>query len=165
MNIIQKFLASLLYASRWLLAPIYVGLSLTLLIVSIKFFQELLHLFSQIWQMEETATILMVLTLIDLALIGSLLIMVILSGYENFISSFEDQGVKLAWLGKLDAAGLKLKVAASIVAISSINLLKEFMNLDEAPNDKLIWYVVIHLTFVTSAVFMGLLNRISKSDH
>ena len=166
MNLITKFLASLLFASRWLLAPIYIGLSLTLLAVGIKFAQELFELFTQIMHMEETATILMVLTLIDLALIGSLLVMVILAGYENFISSFDHElGTSLAWIGKLDAGGLKIKVASAIVAISAINLLKEFMNMDEVANDKLLWYVVIHLTFVISAVSMGYLNKITKAGY
>jgi uncharacterized protein (TIGR00645 family) len=166
MRIIPRFLASLLYASRWLLAPIYVGLSLTLPIVAIKFMQELWHMFVELPHLDEAAVILMTLTLIDLALIGSLLVMVILAGYENFISSFDqDLGTNLSWIGKLDAGGLKVKVASAIVAISAINLLKEFMNILEVPNDKLLWYMLIHITFIFSALAMGFLSKITKEGH
>jgi uncharacterized protein (TIGR00645 family) len=97
--------------------------------------------------------------------------MVMFSGYENFVSKIDidDGGAeKLGWLGKLDATTLKLKVAASIVAISSIHLLRKFMEVEKIESDKLLWYVVIHMTFVFSAVLMGVLDRISagsKRDH
>lgn len=89
------------------------------------------------------------------------------SGYENFVSRIDiDQDTeKLGWLGKLDAGTLKLKVAASIVAISSIHLLRAFMNAPQIENDKLMWYVIIHLTFVVSAVLMGVLDRMSFAAH
>jgi len=155
---IGRFLASLLFATRWLLAPIYLGLSLTLLVVVVKFFQEIIHLFPKITSIPETELVLMILSLIDLALLASLVVMVMLSGYENFVSRF-DKSDKLGWLGKLDANSLKLKVAVSIVAISSIHLLQAFMDSPDIANDKLLWYVIMHLTFVASAVAMGLLDK------
>lgn len=160
----ERFLENTLYASRWLLAPIYLGLSLALLALGIKFFQELVHLLPHVFDTPETDLVLTVLALIDMTLVGSLLVMVMFSGYENFVSrlDLEESSHKLEWLGKLDAGSLKLKVAASIVAISSIHLLRAFMNAQEIPNDKLLWYVIIHLTFVASAVFMGLLDRMTK---
>jgi uncharacterized protein (TIGR00645 family) len=89
--------------------------------------------------------------------------MVMFSGYENFVSRIDvaQEGEKLGWLGKLDAGTLKLKVAASIVAISSIHLLKVFMDVKTIPNDKILWYVVLHMTFVLSALLLGLLDRLS----
>jgi uncharacterized protein (TIGR00645 family) len=137
------------------------------LVLGIKFFQELWHLFAHIWTIEESNMILVVLALIDLALVASLVVMVMFSGYENFVSRLDiGQGEdKLGWLGKLDAGTLKLKVAASIVAISSIHLLQKFVNIEQTPNDKLLWYVVIHLTFVVSALMMGVLDRLAFASH
>ena len=107
---------------------------------------------------------LVVLSLVDIALVGGLLVMVMLSGYENFVSQIEirEGSEKLAWLGKLDAGSLKQKVAASIVAISSIHLLKAFMNAPNIPNDKLMWYVIMHMTFVLSAMGMVLMDRFNR---
>ena len=100
---------------------------------------------------------------------SNLLVMVIISGYENFVSRIDlpegDVEETLTWVGKLDSGTLKLKVAASIVAISSINLLKAFMNAEDMPDDKLLWLVVMHLTFVASALLMGLLEKIAFSHH
>ena len=106
--------------------------------------------------------VLAVLAMIDMVLVASLVVMVMLSGYENFVSQIDlaDEGKKLDWLGKLDATALKLKVAASIVAISSIHLLQIFMNAQQTPNDKILWYVILHLTFVVSSVLMAGMDRI-----
>lgn len=161
----EKFIESLFYASRWLLAPVYIGLSLALIVLAMKFFQELLHFFPLVFSSSEAEVVLVVLSLIDLALVGGLLVMVMFSGYENFISRIDlkDENDKLAWLGKLDAGSLKQKVAASIVAISSIQLLKAFMNAAQESNDKLMWYVIVHLTFVVSAIGMAVVDRMNKS--
>lgn len=162
MHPVERNVERLLFASRWLLAPIYLGLSLALLALGIKFFQELFHLLPRILVTKEAEVILVVLTLVDLALVGGLLIMVMFSSYENFVSRLDTAtSSELVWMGKLDAGGLKLKVATSIVAISSIHLLKAFMNATQISNDKLMWYVIIHLAFVLSALMMGWLDRIS----
>jgi uncharacterized protein (TIGR00645 family) len=117
--------------------------------------------------MPEDKLVLIVLTLIDIVLVGSLIVMVMFSGYENFVSRLDvaQEGEKLGWLGKLDAGTLKLKVAASIVAISSIHLLKVFMDAKTIPNDKIFWYVMLHLTFVVSALLLGVLDRMSFAGH
>ncbi len=163
----ERLVERLLYGSRWLLAPIYLGLSLTLLVLGVKFFQELWHLLSHILEMSEANMILVVLAMIDLSLVASPVVMVMFSGYENFVSrlNVEEGDDKLDWLGKLDAGTLKLKVAASIVAISSIHLLQAFVNIPQIPNDKLMWYVIIHLTFVVSAVMMGVLDKMAFASH
>ena len=157
----EQRLEKLFYASRWLLAPIYLGLSLALIALGIKFFQELLHLFPNVLKATESDLVLVVLGLIDMALVGGLIVMVMFSGYENFVSRMDiaDGDEKLGWLGKLDAGSLKAKVAASIVAISSIHLLRIFLNVENIGNDKLLWYVIIHMTFVASAVGMVVLDR------
>jgi len=161
---IERTAESILYASRWLLAPIYMGLSLGLVILSIKFFQEIIHVIPLLFSMKETEVVLLILSLVDIALVGGLLVMVMLSGYENFVSAIdiEEGKEKLSWLGKLDSGSLKQKVAASIVAISSIHLLKAFMNADHIDNDKLMWYVIIHVTFVLSAMGMAVVDKMNQ---
>jgi uncharacterized protein (TIGR00645 family) len=159
---IERGLETTLFASRWLLAPIYLGLSLAILAIGIKFFQEVFHLLPQIFDIKEADVVLTVLGLVDLALVASLLVMVMLSSYENFVSQIDiEQGKSgLDWLGKLDSGTLKIKVAASIVAISSIHLLRAFMNAQEIANDKLLWYVIMHMTFVFSALLLGVLDKL-----
>ena len=154
----------LMYMSRWFLAPIYMGLSLTLLALAVKFFQELYHFLPHVLEITESDLVLRVLSLIDLALVGSMVVIVMFSGYENFVSQMDigEDTEKLDWLGTHDYGSLKMKVAASVVAISSIHLLKVFMNIEATANDKLLWYVVVHLTLVLSAVLMGYLDKITK---
>ncbi len=161
---LERFVEGTLYASRWLLAPVFLGLSLALLALSIKFFQELAHLLPLILEMSESDLVLKILALVDLSLVGSLLVMVMFSGYENFVSEMNiKEGVeKLSWLGKLDAGSLKLKVAASIVAISSIHLLRIFVNAEQIPDNKLMWYVIIHLTFVVSALMVAYMDKMTR---
>ena len=161
---IERSVERLMYASRWILAPIYFGLSLVLLALSVKFFQELFHFLPHIFAVGEVDLILIVLNLIDLTLVGSLIVIVMFSGYENFVSQMDIcvSAEKLDWLGKHDYGSLKMKVAASIVAISSIHLLKIFMNINETANDKLQWYMLIHLTLVISALLMGYVDKLTK---
>jgi len=160
----EKKVEMLIYASRWLMAPMYLGLSLVLLVLGIKFFQEIFILLPNILTTKETDLILVVLTLIDIALVGGLIVMVMFSGYENFVSrlDIDDSSEKLSWLGKVDSGSLKNKVAASIVAISSIHLLKVFMDTQNIDNDKIKWYLLIHITFVLSAFVMGYLDKLTK---
>ncbi|MBT3205684.1 MAG: TIGR00645 family protein [Gammaproteobacteria bacterium] len=160
----EKLVESIFYASRWLLAPIYFGLSLALILLGAKFFEEVFHVFPLIFSLKESELVLVILSLIDLSLVGGLLVMIMFSGYENFVSQIDlDEGAdKLSWLGKLDSGSLKQKVAASIVAISSIHLLQKFMDVEGIPNDKLMWFVIIHMTFVLSAIGMAYVDKMNK---
>ncbi len=160
----EKYIEKAIYASRWIMAPIYLGLSLTLLALGIKFFQEIFHILPIIFTIKEVDLVLVVLSLIDIVLVGGLIVMVMFSGYENFVSrlDLEDGEDKLGWLGKLDSGSLKNKVAASIVAISSIHLLKIFMNVESVNDDKIMWYLLIHITFVISAFSMGYLDKLLR---
>ena len=137
-----------------------------LLALALKFFQEVFHILPNVFAMTEANLILVLLSLIDMALVGGLLVMVMLSGYENFVSqlNIREGTEKLSWLGKMDSSSLKMKVAASIVAISSIHLLKVFMDAKNIPESKLMWYVLIHLTFVGSAFAMGYLDKLTKYE-
>ena len=168
---IEQVTEKALFASRWILAPIFLGLSLALLALGIKFFQEAYHLLMEVLIKEESDLVLTVLALIDISLVGSLIVMVMFSGYENFVSTIDAKGTDtLGWLGKMDSGTLKLKVAASIVAISSIHLLRVFMQVgrtgeDALSNDQIMWYVILHMTFVFSAVLLGVLDKMSFSKH
>jgi uncharacterized protein (TIGR00645 family) len=158
---LEKIVERTLFASRWLLAPLYLGLGVVLIAFAVIFVLELVHFVPRVIEWSETDLVLATLALVDLTLVASLVLMVMISGYENFVSRIEiaETAEKLAWLGKLDPGTLKVKVAASIVAISSIHLLKAFMNVTQMPNDKLLWLVVMHLTFVVSALMLGVLDR------
>ncbi len=164
---LEKAIERLLFACRWLLAPLYLGLSLALIVLGIKFFQEAFHVIVHVTTLTEADLVLTVLAMIDLVLVGSLIVMVMFSGYENFVSriDIETSGDAPAWLSKLDSGTLKLKVAVSIVAISSIHLLRIFMNANQTENDKIMWYVILHLTFVVSAVLLGVLDRVAFASH
>ena len=165
---LELFIEKLLFSSRWILAPIFLGLSLGLFALGIKFFQEAILVFGHILAMEESELVLVVLAMIDIALVGSLLVMVMFSGYENFVSSIDTKGTDTLGFGKLDSGTLKLKVAASIVAISSIHLLRVFMRLDDKnayTNDQVMWFVILHMTFVVSALLLGVLDKMSFAKH
>lgn len=165
----ESFIEKILYASRWLMAPVYLGLSLLLLALTIKFFQELIHIFPLLFDMKEQNLILSILTLIDLTLVGSLVVMVMFSGYENFVSQIDIQegGEKLAWLGKMDSGSLKLKLSSSIVAISAIHLLKTYMDFKpgtpESPEEThLMWLLIVHMGFVVSTLLMAMMDKIER---
>ena len=152
------------YASRCCSHRLYVGLSLAWLALGIQFFQEALHVLPAVLEMKEADLVLIALNLLDIALVGGLIVMVMLSGHQKFVSAIDIQegGEKLDWLGKLDAGSLKQKVAAAIVAISSIHLLKALMNARQIENDKSMWCVIIHLTFVLSALGMAFVDRLNR---
>jgi uncharacterized protein (TIGR00645 family) len=159
----EKQLERLLAASRWLLAPFFVGLALSVVILLIKFVQEFIHLAARAMTVSEAEAILGVLTLVDLGLTGALVMIVIFSGYENFVSKIDHTTVRNwpEWMGSIDFTALKIKLLGSIVAISAIQLLKQFMTVKTASDRDLMWYVVIHVVFVGSSVLLALSDRIS----
>ena len=155
-----------LFASRWLMAPMYLGLAIALGMLTIIFVKELVYYVPQVLGMSADKMILVALTLIDLTLAANLLLIVMFSGYESFVSKFDFDagGDKPDWMGKVDFGGLKMKLVASIVAISGIHLLKRFVeisDLDTATTfgeTEMFWLVVIHLTFVVSGVLLALMD-------
>jgi uncharacterized protein (TIGR00645 family) len=163
---IERLLENTIFASRWLLAPFSLGVALSIVVVLIKFMAEFFHLAMHAFTATESDVILGVLSLVDLALMGSLLIIVIFSGYENFVSKIHlnDHKDWPEWMGKIDFSALKLKLLSSIVAISAIHLLKSFMALKTVTPEmekSLFWLVVIHLVFVVSSVLLALSDRIA----
>ena len=165
----ESLIEKVLYASRWIMAPVYLGLSILLLVLAFKFFQELLHIIPTLLTMPEQTLILKILTLVDLTLVGSLVVMVMFSGYENFVSKIDiaEGGEKLSWLGKMDSGSLKLKLSASIVAISAIHLLKAYMEFSpdggEAAETKLMWLLIVHMGFVLSALCMQVMDKMDRA--
>ena len=161
-SVAERVLEGALFSSRWLLLPFYFGLVLALVALLVQFGRELLHLLTDMTTLTEAETTILVLSLIDVVLTANLVLMVVLSGYENSISKLDLQGAdRPSWLGKLDASGLKQKVFGSIVAISAIQLLRVFMQVGKADDRDLWWSSGIHMVFVVSAVLLSLSDRIS----
>ncbi len=162
-HIIERTLERFLFASRWLLVPFFVALVVALVVLMVKALQELWHFITHAIVATESDVILGVLALIDLTLTGSLILIVIFSGYENFVSKIQhsDHEDWPEWMSKIDFSGLKLKLLSSIVAISAIQVLKAFMNLKNISDRDLMWYVGIHMMFVLSGVFMAWTDKIS----
>jgi uncharacterized protein (TIGR00645 family) len=160
---IERILERSLFASRWLMAPFYVGLVVALMVLLVVFVHDIIIELPEIATLDEAKVILWVLTLIDLSLAANLLVMVIFAGYENFVSKMDISGHpdRPAWMGQIDFSAMKLKLVASIVAISAIHLLKAFMSLETYPREQLMFLIAIHLTFVVSGVLLALMDYIA----
>jgi uncharacterized protein (TIGR00645 family) len=160
---IENFIETAIMSARWLLVIFFGGLALALVIYAVSFVQKFIKVASNVFVYDEAEMILAMLSLIDAALVASLLVMVMISSYENYVSRFDDQKHDISWLGKLDAGSLKIKVASSIVAISSIHLLQVFLNAPQYENEKIMWFTILHLTFVVSALLLAYVDRISST--
>ncbi len=160
---LERLVERTILASRWILVVFYIVLAAALAIYAIAFVGKFLHLVQEIFHLGEDEIILAMLSLIDASLVASLIVMVMISGYENFVSRFDEGNSELSWLGKLDAGSLKIKVASAIVAISSIHLLQIFLNSSKYSNDKIMWSLLLHMTFIASAVFLGVLDRLMNT--
>lgn len=176
MNSLERLLEVLIFNSRWLLAPFYLGLVAGILILLIKFSQEFFHLIPNVLSGPDSEIVLAILTLVDMSLVANLLIIIVFSGYENFVSKIDTAGHedRPDWMGKVDFSGLKIKVIASIVAISAIELLKAFVNVGNlgtpgedwrwTVEDKaLAWKVGIHFLLVISGVLFAIMDWIAES--
>ena len=164
MKKLEHLIENIILASRWLLVVFYLGLTVALLLYAISFAKKLWEFVDKLFVLQETDTILKMLSLIDAALVASLVVMVIISGYENFVSRFDNaEGAEISWLGKLDASSLKIKVASTIVAISSIHLLQVFLNAQQYTDGQLMWLTIIHLTFVISALLLAYIDKLMVS--
>jgi len=164
----EAAIEAVIFQSRWLMAPVYLGLVACLAILMVTFFRELVTTAPRILVMGETEVILLVLTLIDLSLAGNLVLIVLFSGYENFVSKIEaahGDRDRPSWMGTLDFSGLKIKLIASIVAISGIHLLKVFMNVDDYTTTQLTWLTIIHVTFVLSGIAFAAMDWVEAKAH
>lgn len=160
MKKLEQFVESIILASRWLLVVFYLGLTAALGVYCVSFGKKLIEFLEKVFVLDDTDTILKMLGLIDAALVASLIVMVIISGYENFVSRFDNADSELSLLGKIDAGSLKVKVASTIVAISSIHLLQVFLNSAQYGDDKLMWLTIMHMAFVFSALFLAYIDRV-----
>jgi uncharacterized protein (TIGR00645 family) len=157
MKRLELIVETVILASRWLLVVFYLGLAIALAIYALTFTKKLVDFASNMFVMDDAEAILKMLGLIDAGLVASLVVMVIISGYENFVSRF-DESSEVHWLGTIDAGSLKIKVASTIVAISSIHLLQIFLNAAQYASDKLMWFTIMHLAFVFSALFLAYID-------
>ncbi|MGC4174738.1 TIGR00645 family protein [Demequina sp.] len=165
---LEQRLESGLFATRWLLAPIYFGLVAALAIILYKFFEQLWHLLTHLGDpkfAEADSLMVAILTLVDIALLANLILIVIFAGYENFVSRLsvaDDHIDKPAWMGHVDFSGLKIKLIGSLVAISAILLLKDFVNIGNKEVDvdytAIRWQIIIHLTFVFSGLIFAIMD-------
>lgn len=162
MKSFEDLIERVILGSRWFLVVFNLGLAAALALYAFVFVLKFIKVASGVFTYDEGEMILAMLGLIDAALVASLLVMVMISSYENYVSRLDSAGVQLSWLGKLDAGSLKIKVASSIVAISSIHLLQIFLNADRYDNMKIMWFTIMHLTFVVSALLLGVLDRITS---
>jgi len=159
---IERVIETTIFSSRWILAPIYLGLACSLLLLLFKFSQKL-------WEMVLTAvstdlsdTISNILSLVDLSLMANLVLMIMFGGYQNFVSALDFDGHKdkPGWIGHVGFGDLKLKLMASIVAISAIELLKSLMHVGQVASRELSWGVGIHLAFVVSAILLAVMDLV-----
>jgi uncharacterized protein (TIGR00645 family) len=163
----KYLIQSIILASRYLLLPLYLGMTAAMVLFGFKFFQELIHLFQKVSVISESDLVLGALALIDLMLVANLLIMVIISGYENFVSPIhvDSPDEKPSWLGTLDMNTIKIKVATSLVGISSIHLLAAFLNIKEKTTEHMLWLVITHMVFVGSSLLLAYIDRILYTKH
>lgn len=160
MKPLELIIERIILSSRWILVAFYLGLVAALAVYAVSFGYKFLKVAGNVFTYGEAEMILAMLGLIDAALVASLIVMVMISGYENFVSRFDEAEDQVSFLGKLDSGSLKIKVASSIVAISSIHLLQVFLNANQFTDGKIMWLTLMHLAFVISAVMLGFLERL-----
>jgi uncharacterized protein (TIGR00645 family) len=174
LNHIEHLIEKTVFASRWLQVPLYLGLVVVTLLYSFKFLMELVHICTDITQMDESALMLGILTLIDMVMVANLLIMVLMGGYSTFVShiSLENETDRPDWLDKIDAGSMKAKLASSLVSISAIHLLRSFMSIEHTAlaemtikEHHLKWQVTIHLVFLFSAIMLAVTDYIMHKSH
>lgn len=160
----EHFLESTIFRSRWLLAPFFIGLIFAILALLVKFTKELLHLTLNIFHLASDQAIISILTLVDTTLIASLLLIIIFSGYENFVSKIAlgEHEDRPSWMGKVGFSDLKIKLIGAIVAISAVELLKAYIDSHQLTNEQLGWKLGIHLGFVVSGVLFALTDLIAS---
>jgi uncharacterized protein (TIGR00645 family) len=160
----ESLIEKIIFGGRWILAPLYVGLLLSLLPLLYRFFQEFISLVKISADADMHHITLKILELLDTVLLGNLIIIIIFAGYENFVSKInvaEESEDRPHWMGRVDYSGLKIKLIGSLVAISVIELLKDFMQEGEFDSKREMWRIGIHLTFVVSGVLFALMDFIA----
>lgn len=163
----ERLAEQAIFASRWLLAPLYLGLAASLALLLVKFAQKAAGLFAHALSTDANEMIVGILSLVDLSFMANLLLMVMFAGYENFVSKFDldDHRDRPDWMGHVGFGEIKLKLMTSIVAISAIHLLELFLNIAERTDRDLAWGVGIHMAFIVSGVLLAIMDRLSAAGH
>jgi uncharacterized protein (TIGR00645 family) len=166
-NKFETVFEKIIFSSRWLQAPLYAGLIVGGMLYTYKYLVELIHLCTSINEITETALMLGVLTLVDITMVANLLIMVIVGGYSTFVSrlDIDKHEDKPEWLQKIDAGSLKVKLAGSLVGVSSIHLLQTFINIKNHESEHVMWQVIIHVVFLFSALMLAYTEKILHQKH
>lgn len=166
-NKIESVFENIIFASRWLQAPLYAGLIVGGILYAYKYIVELIHLCVTINEITETALMLGILTLVDITMVANLLIMVVIGGYSTFVSriDIDKHEDKPEWLHKIDAGTLKVKLAGALVGISGIHLLITFINIKSYETDHIMWQVIIHVVFLLSSVMLAYSERLLNQKH
>jgi uncharacterized protein (TIGR00645 family) len=167
MKRIEHGLETFIFSSRWLLAPFYLGLVLAIGLLLVKFVKSFIAALPAVFEGSSGDALIAILSLVDITLVANLLLIIIFAGYENFISKIDtgDHEDRPDWMGHVSFSDLKLKLIGSVVAISGIELLKYFVNVQHATDHELKWVVIIHLTLVFSGVMFALMDRIAGGNH
>ena len=166
-RIVEHGLETIIFQSRWLLAPLYLGLVCSILVLLGKFVLEFIHIIRMLVKEDGGNVIVGVLSLVDIVMIANLLVLIIFAGYENFVSKIEtgNHEDRPEWMGHVTFSDLKIKLIGSIVAISGIELLKAFMNVKAIGDGELAWKIGLHLTFVVSGVLFAIMDKLSRKPH
>jgi uncharacterized protein (TIGR00645 family) len=163
---LERAFERLMFSSRWLLAPFYLGLIVTLAMLLVRFGASLFGVIEKLPDMSDTDMVLAALKLIDLSLVANLLLVVILAGYENFVSRLQSipESERAGWMGKVDFSGIKIKLIGSIVAISAIHLLEDFLSIHDIDKTDLAWMLGVHAVFIASGVVLAVMDRLAGAD-
>lgn len=163
----EHSLERFMFASRWLLAPFYVGLVGAIALLIFKFAKEFIALLPVVLSGEGNQVMVGVLTLVDVVLVANLLLIIVFAGYENFVSKIDtgESEDRPEWMGHVSFSDLKIKLIGSIVAISGIELLKAFVSIESFTNEQLGWKVAFHLTFVLSGVLFAIMDKLTNKGH
>ncbi len=167
MKFIEQLLEKIIFASRWVQAPLYVGLIVAAVLYAYKFLLELIHLIETVNGISEEVLMLGILTLVDITMVLNLLVMVIIGGYATFVSrlNIDSHEDRPDWLEKVDAGSLKVKLAGSLVSISGIHLLKSFINISNKSPEAVMWQIIIHLVFLVSILVLAYSEKIMHDQH
>ena len=166
-NKVESVFEKIIFASRWLQAPLYAGLIVGGVLYAYKFLIELIHLCATINQITETALMLGILTLVDITMVANLIIMVIIGGYSTFVSrmNIDNHEDKPEWLQKIDAGTLKIKLSGSLVGVSGIHLLQVFINIKNHESEQIMWLVIIHVVFLLSSIMLAYSEKLLHQKH
>jgi uncharacterized protein (TIGR00645 family) len=166
-NMLEAGLESIIFFSRWIQAPLYLGLIVASCLYAYKFGVQLFEMCTEIQHMKEEAVMIGLLGLVDITMVANLVVMTVIGGYATFVSKLDlaAHPDRPDWLEKIDAATLKIKLSASLVGISGIHLLKSFIDIDEKDLEKVKWQVIIHFTFLCSALILSIGERVLHPHH